>query len=105
MNDTAPYVPGSDTSYDAAKSIEEHLPHLERLVRLKIQEAGAAGRTDDEIEEMTGLRHQSASARRRGLVLKNLIVDSGTRRKTRSGRFAAVWIDIRFRFAQGEETP
>lgn len=51
-----------------------------------------AGRTDDEIEELTGLRHQTASARRRELVQHGAITASGAVRPTRSGRNATVWI-------------
>lgn len=50
------------------------------------------GRTDDEMEVATGLRHQTLSATRRGLSKEGLIVDSGKRRKTRSGRNAIVWV-------------
>jgi len=52
------------------------------------------GATDDEIEVALGMRHQTASARRRDLVLSGLAKDSGKRRKTRSGRSATVWVAI-----------
>ncbi len=50
------------------------------------------GFTDDELEEVMNLRHQTLSARRRELVLQCRIKDSGLRRKTRSGRTATVWV-------------
>jgi hypothetical protein len=52
----------------------------------------SAGVTDDDIERLSGLRHQSVSARRNALVRKGLVCDSGERRKTRSGWLAVVWI-------------
>lgn len=47
--------------------------------------------TCDEVEIVTGLKHQTASARIRELALKGLIKDSGKRRLTRSGRKAVVY--------------
>lgn len=86
----APYVRGSDTSQAAAVSIEPHLPRLEHVVLATIVSAG--GLIADEVEARTGLPHQTVSARIRGLVLKGLLEDSGERRRTRSGRSAAVWM-------------
>ena len=90
-----PYVRGSDTSYAAAQSIVSDLPRLEGVVLDCIRQSQTHGRTDDEIEVVTGLSHQCASARRRGLVLKGRVIDSGRRRVTRSGRTAAVWAAAR----------
>lgn len=50
------------------------------------------GMTDKEIEAHAGLSHESASARRRGLVLKGFVKDSGFVRRTPSGRWASVWV-------------
>jgi hypothetical protein len=50
------------------------------------------GLTDEQIEEATGLKHQSASARRNALVRKHMVKDSGERRATKSGRMAVVWM-------------
>lgn len=49
------------------------------------------GLTDMEIEDITGLTHQSASAARRSLVVAGLAEDSGKRRKNSRGNDAAVW--------------
>lgn len=57
-----------------------------------IRNSGAFGATDDEIEQALHMLHQTASARRRGLVLKDFILDSGRTRPTRTGCHAAVWI-------------
>lgn len=68
---------------------------LRRQIFELIQAAGAAGRTCDEVERLLGLPHQTASARITELGpnpnMLNLIVDSGLRRKTRSGRLAVAW--------------
>jgi hypothetical protein len=87
-----PHVQGSDTSEAAAASVEEALNRLEGQVLTCLKGRGDSGATDDEIEQLTGMAHQTASARRRTLVLKGLVKDSGQRRKTRSGRSAAVWV-------------
>ena len=81
-----------DTSLAASKAIVPHLQRLEAVVHEAIMEAGSRGLCDHEIERATGLIHQTASARRRGLVLKGLVVDSGARRKTPSGRAAVAWV-------------
>lgn len=88
---TAPYVRSSDTSREAAESIEPHLAHLERVVLDAVAGTGPAGATCDEIERATGLSHQTASARVRGLFQKRKIETTGDRRPTRSGRNAQVY--------------
>lgn len=49
------------------------------------------GRTTDEVEEELNRTHQSISARVNALKDAGWIIDSGQRRKTRSGREAIVW--------------
>jgi hypothetical protein len=85
----APYIPGSETSEAAASSLDDST--LARLEAQVLAEIHARPRTCDDVEQATGLSHQTASARIRGLVLRHLIVDSGERRATRSGRKAIVW--------------
>ena len=88
----APYVRGSRTSRAAAESLsKEDLNRMELKVFDCIRRAKLKGRTDEEIEGETGLRHQSASARRRKLVLKGKVRDSGFVRRNRSRRLAIVW--------------
>jgi hypothetical protein len=82
----------AETSLEALDSVREQFPRLQGQVYYLILNAGAHGATDDEIEYNTGLRHQTASARRRELVILGKIKDSGRRRLTRSGRRATVWI-------------
>jgi hypothetical protein len=80
-----------DTSREAAASIAATLGFLEDVVYGAIKRAGARGVTCDEVEVREALAHQTASARIRGLYLKGLVVESGKKRKTRSGRNAIVW--------------
>jgi hypothetical protein len=87
-----PYVRGSDTSQAAAESMEESAPSMRERVLRFIAAAGEAGTTDDAIEAALGMRHQTASARRRDLVLDGFIGESGRRGKTRSGRSATIWV-------------
>ena len=56
-----------------------------------VARSGTRGVTDDEMEVLLGMSHQTTSARRRELVLKGLIGTNGDKRKTRSGRNAQVW--------------
>jgi hypothetical protein len=87
-----PFVRGSDTSKAAAASIEGHVKTLESQVFDLVRQAGDRGLTDDELEVLTALSHQTVSARRRTLVLKRMLRDGGQRRRTRSNRLATVWI-------------
>jgi len=63
----------------------------ERLLYLFTQ-APDGGFTDDELEVKTGLSHQSVSASRNTLMHKGYVVDSGSKRRTRSGNRAIVYI-------------
>jgi hypothetical protein len=80
------------TSLDAAVEVRPHCGRMEAEVLAVIRVAGSFGATDWEIEQKTGYRHQTASARRRGLVLRGLIREAGKYRITESGRRAIVWI-------------
>lgn len=93
MNDLPLFVPYSDTqtSLDAARSMEPHVARLERQVMTALAEAGDTGLCDHELERVTGLQHTTASARRRELVIKGLVVETGARRATPSGRSAKAW--------------
>lgn len=84
-----PYVKGSDTSKGAADSVAPNAGTKRAEVYRVIASLGGA--TDDKVEEVTGWRHQTVSARRRELVLSGMVRDSGRREKTRSGRDATVW--------------
>lgn len=85
---SAPFSNAS-TSQAAALEIREHLPRLERMVLERIAWWGPL--CDHELEAALRMAHQTVSARRRGLVLRGLVEDSGIRRKTASGRNAIAW--------------
>ena len=81
----------NETSKAAAISMLDTADTLRAVVFRFIREQGEHGATDDEIEINLHLSHQTASARRRELVLLDAIGESGKLRKTRSGRNAKVW--------------
>lgn len=81
-----------ETSLDALSSVAESVDKLRAIVLGVVRERGATGATCDEIEVALGMRHQTASARVNELMEDGRVVDSGERRKTRSGRKATVWI-------------
>jgi predicted transcriptional regulator len=66
-------------------------PKIRDEVERVIKASGRDGMTDDEIEVALGLRHQTASARRRELELMGRVFRVGTR-ATRSGRQAGVYV-------------
>lgn len=88
-----PFVAGSDTSEQAAESVKETAASVRNRILKFIEIRGEEGATCDEVERFLGLKHQTASARIAELHHKfRRIVDSGQRRKTRSGRNAAVYV-------------
>jgi hypothetical protein len=86
-----PRVSSSPTSTAAAASMVPTLGTKQARV-LELLRSRPDGLTDDDLERLTGWRHQTVSARRRELVLADLAVDSGRTRRTSSGRSATVWI-------------
>lgn len=90
---TAPFVEASATSKAAAESLSSsHLNRLEAMVFDVIAKSEATGCTDDELEVALKMPHQTVSARRRTLVTRAKVVNSGMLRPTRHGRQAVVWI-------------
>jgi len=90
-----PYARDSDTSEEASRRA---LPRaggdarwILRLIRNAVYFGYEGGLTCDEVEALTGLPHQTASARIRGLRSGGWIRDGGKRRNTRRGRAAVVW--------------
>lgn len=81
---------GRDTSNEAAESIAHDASRLRRRVWTTIH--AHIGLTCDEVEVITNLRHQTASARIYELHTRGQLIDSGYRRRTRSKRLAIVWI-------------
>jgi hypothetical protein len=85
-------VTGSETSKVAAQRIRGGANTLRQRVLTFIIERGSFGATDEEIQAGTGLKCQTETPRRRELVQLGLVVDSGRRRPTSSGRPATVWV-------------
>lgn len=85
-----PAEPGKrDTSAAAAASLTD--VSGEALVCFN-EIVAAGGLTVDQLEVILRRPHQSVSARVNDLVRKGWIVESGMKRKTRSGRQAIVWV-------------
>ena len=83
---------GTDTSVEAAVLIQEHLGRLEAKVLAAIRGSGVAGLCDHEGAELTRLEQNTYRPRRRSLAMLGLVIDSGLRRNTPSGRKAVVWV-------------
>ena len=99
VNTTPAHVRNCETSLDAAESIQNKVPKLQRQV-LDCIRAMPGGLTCDDVEAILSVRHQTCSARFRELatcqppLIQKLITDDGSyaRRPTRSGRGAYVYI-------------
>ncbi len=79
---------GVSTSDQAAESMK---PHVDRLAALVLAAIRQQPRTCDQLEHDLDMRHSTCSARITRLHTVGLIVDSGERLPTRSGRAAIVW--------------
>jgi len=80
-----------ENSKKALKSIEGSKKSLRERVFDYIESQSEFGATDYEVERHLGIKHQTASVRRRELVKDLRVIDSGYSRKTGSGRWATVW--------------
>lgn len=80
------------TSSVAAKQAAPRCPSARSRLLKQFERAGSYGLTDEEGEIALDLKSQSYTPRRSELVKLGLVVDSGERRLTTSGRPAAVWI-------------
>lgn len=87
---------GPETSRQAAERIKGYSAEQAAAVFRCIAEAGAQGRTADEIGELLELRPQSCSARCNELVRLGVVRDNGERRPTSSGRSARVLVAATF---------
>jgi hypothetical protein len=85
------FVRGSDTSYQAADSLDEdRLGALRQMIYSYIKRH-PKGATCDEIEVALDMRHQTASARLRELQLGGLVFTTDECRLTRAKRNAHVY--------------
>jgi len=99
FNTPTPAHNGTETSRDAADSIKPHLNAM-CLQVLRVVQQAADGRTCDEVEAITGMKHQTCSARLNDLancqpplVAFDLNTPDGKPRSrpTRSGRPARIY--------------
>lgn len=93
---TAPYVPHSDTSREAAEQIIPKIGKLQGIILEQIRKTGLLGATDLEIQNVLDMDGNTERPRRRELEIMGKIVDSGLRRKTATNRNAVVWIAKEF---------
>jgi len=81
-------TPSRQCSRAAFESIKPDLSRIRLQIATLLRDDDL---TDDELETRLGMRHQTVSATRRGMVKDGLIEATGDRRPTRSGRSAQVW--------------
>ena len=96
-----PYVKGSDTSEEAAESMKDRAATLRFAVYRCVDSAGYEGRTCDEVEMIMDGKHQTISPRFTELSTEGgrdgrWLVRLQTKRPTRSGRSAFVYVSSRF---------
>lgn len=89
-----PSVRGSDTSASAASAIAPVAGRLRKQVYEHLRACGEQGATDEEGIATLGLSPSTYRPRRVECVEAGLVRDSGTTRKTRSGRAAVVWVAV-----------
>ena len=88
---SAPYQPHSETSKAAAEMLEPaFLNRLQLQVLFFLRERGEIGATDEEIQRALSMNPSTERPRRVELQRRGLITTT-KKRKTSSGRLAAVW--------------
>lgn len=85
-----PAIAASETSVEAAKQIEPAAISLRAQLLNWLKERND-GATDEEMQIGVPMDPSTQRPRRGELVRLGLVRDSGTKRKTRSGRLATVW--------------
>ena len=81
-----------ETSREALLSILPHLTKLDAEIMDALERAGEDGLTCDQIERVTGRKHQAVSANLTRLKDRGWIVASGRFGKTAANRKAIIWI-------------
>lgn len=89
-----PFQRHSDTSRAAAVRISKDAENLRGQVYAYLVSRGD-GATDEEGQAKLCMDGNTYRPRRRELELAGLVVDSGKRRPTSSGRDAVVWVAVR----------
>jgi len=102
MGQTNPYIAGSETSKDAAESMESSAESYEIMVLNFVRNSGTRGATADECQSALGLTHQNGSARVSMLARRGAIVRTDAKRKTRQGRGAFVYVAPEFAHSEDD---
>lgn len=84
-----PFQKHSETSKDAADKAKPSAATLRGRVREFLRTHGPA--TDEQIQDALGMNPSTQRPRRIELVTAGFVRDSGSVRKTKSGRAATVW--------------
>jgi len=87
-----PAVRTSDTSQAAARAVKPRAKGLRAVVVAAFVDAGAAGLTDQEASERTGIAGDTLRPRRCELARSGVIRKTDRRRPTPRGGEAAVWV-------------
>jgi len=87
-----PAAGASDTSRSAAEQMRPVARSLRETVLRWFITRGTDGGTDEECQLGLGLKAQTQGPRRGELCRLGLLIDSGRRRRTSSGRQAIVWV-------------
>jgi hypothetical protein len=80
----------TNTQKAAAKSIYPKSGTIQRQILELITEKN--GLTDEELERILNMKHQSVSAARNVLMNKGWVINSGKTRRNLNGNYAIVWI-------------
>jgi hypothetical protein len=84
----------SVTSREAADAIKPDASELRRRVLAYLRGRGEDGATDEEMQTGIPMVPNTQRPRRVELVEMGSVVDSGRKRRTRSGRNAVVWVSV-----------
>lgn len=92
----------------ARAALEPKLGRLQGIVLRGLVDRGSHGATDEELAAELSMKDSTCRARRIELTEVGLVIDSGRKRKLKSGFRGAVWVAAaasRMHQAQGEATP
>jgi hypothetical protein len=91
-----PFQAHSTTSQSSARAIAPDARSLREQVYalLKREQLFTRGLTDEEIAFRLSMNPSTERPRRIELQRAGLVIDSGERRKTKSGREAVVWVAV-----------
>jgi hypothetical protein len=106
LDPTSQPIVGNNTTDTSAEAGASVLGSVGKLARqcfdeiATVRDGGGSGLTVDQLEQILNRSHQSVSARVNELRDKGWVMDSGRRRKTRSGRKAIVWTPTKMGWEQ-----